>query len=91
MCALIKHLLPQVEKFIHITESKSFYGLQKETLDSLVLNFLPALGHKYESVQEDRLVVDTTKGVNTFLLQTILIVLRENAGFYIPKVNIPRN
>lgn len=76
----------KVEEFIEITESKSYYGLQKETLDSLILNFLPPLGHQYKSVREESLVIDSTKEVHLYLVQTLLTVLRQDAGFYIPKV-----
>ena len=61
--------------------------MQRETLDSLILNFLPPHGHKYESIEEETLVIDTSKEVHVFLLRTLLIVLRKNAGFHIPKVN----
>ena len=65
---------------------KSLYGLQPETLDSLVLDFLPPLGHAYDALGEDSLV-DDSQEVYIYLLQEIINALRNNAGFCIPKVS----
>ena len=63
-----------------------FYGLQPDTLDSLILEFLPPLGHTYISLKEED--VDNSQEVTTYLFLKILNVLRNNAGFHIPKVVI---
>ena len=60
------------------------YGLQPETLDSLVLELLPPLGHTYSNINKDG--VDKSQAVTTYLFLKILNVLRNNAGFHIPKV-----
>ena len=62
----------------------SFYGLQPETLDSLVLELLPPLGHTLSSLKKDP--VDKSQEVTTYLFIKILNVLRNFAGFHIPKV-----
>lgn len=65
---------------------KSLYGLRPETLDSLVLDFLPPLGHTYTKLGEDS-VVDDSNDVPLYLLQEILNALRGSAGFHIPRVS----
>ena len=61
-----------------------FYGLQPETLDSLILEVLPHLGQSYSNIKLDD--VDKSQEVATYLFLQILNVLRNNAGFHIPKV-----
>jgi len=56
MVVIVHFALPytyQVKEFIDcISGPSSLYGLQQETLDSLVLMLLPPLTHKYESLGE---------------------------------------
>ena len=54
----------QVNEFISgVFGFKSLYGLQEETtLDSLVLDLLPPLGHTYKETREDS-VVDNSQEV----------------------------
>lgn len=76
--------------------SKSIYGLQEETLNSLILGFLPPLKHEYTEFSKDNEVDDTQSGdtdrdhkdllSNGYLFKEILKALRNNAGFCIPKV-----
>lgn len=76
----------QVEEFIcGVYGWKSLYGLQPETLDSLILDFLPPLSHTYQELGDDSMV-DDTQEVSIYLVQEILNALRNNAGFHIPKV-----
>ncbi len=77
----------QVNEFIcHMYGYQSLYGLRPETLDSLILDFLPPLGHAYTTLGEDS-VVDDSQEVALYLLQEILNALRNNAGFHIPRVS----
>ena len=76
----------QVNEFLcHVYGYKSLYGLRPETLDSLILDLLPPLGHTYCKLGENS-VVDDTHEVPIYLLQEILSALRSNAGFHIPRV-----
>ena len=76
----------QVNEFLcGVYGCKSLYGLQPETLDSLILDFLPPLGHAYKELGEAS-VVDDSQEVPVYLVQEILNALRVNAGFHIPKV-----
>ena len=70
-----------------VCNSTSLYGLQPETLDSLILDFLPPLDHAYTKLGEDSLV-DTSQPPDIYLLQELLGALRNNAGFHIPKVSV---
>lgn len=73
-----------MNELVNISEDRSFYGKQQETLDSLILTFLPSLGHVYKRIKEESLAIEPTD-THLYFLQIILIALRE-AGFYIPKV-----
>lgn len=79
-------LCVQVDEFIsHVHGSNSFYGLEPETLDSLILELLPPSDRKYqklEACRDERGCDD----VSVYLIQEILHALRTNAGFHIPKV-----
>ena len=59
--------------------------MRQETMDSLILDFLPPLGYKFE-LSEDCLALDATQEVYVFLYNTILTFLRKNASFNIPQV-----
>lgn len=76
------------------------YGLRRETLDSLVLELLPPVDHTYKVMEtpkavaassrlEPASVVDDPLEVAVHLFQEILNALRNNAGFHIPRVNMP--
>lgn len=75
-----------MKEFISIVEgSKSLYGMKTETLDSLILDMLPSLGHTYTELKESS-GVDDTQNASTYLVMKILDSLRSNAGFHIPEV-----
>ena len=77
----------QVQDFIHlISGSSSLYGLQPETLDSLVLSMLPPLTHSYEPLNEPR-VMDSNLDLKVLMMQELLQNLRHCAGFHIPPVS----
>jgi hypothetical protein len=77
----------QVAEFVcGVFGFKSLYGLQPETLDSLILDFLPPLSHTYQQLGQDS-VVDDSQEVSIYLIQEMLGALRNNAGFHIPKVS----
>lgn len=74
-----------------MTQGKAnLYGYAEETLDSLILTLLPSIGHKYKRIpmeqNDENLNIDEDMDIKTFLLKCLLDVLRENAGFQIPKV-----
>lgn len=72
----------QVKEF---QDENDFYGLKPETLDSLILELLPPLGHTYKDLERDNLV-DKSQEVPVYLLRKTLNALRNSAGFHIPKV-----
>lgn len=73
----------QVEDFIAAVGG--LYGLKPETLDSLILDFLPRLRHDYVKLEDDK-TIDSKQEVSVYLFQEVLKVLRCNAGFHIPEV-----
>ena len=80
----------QIQNLIDsISGSSNLYGLQPETLDSLVLSLLPPLSHKYESLKKPNM---TNSGLNlkVVLMQELLHNLRHCAGFHIPPVSTAR-
>ena len=66
------------------------YGLQSETVDSIVLDLLPSVDHKYLELTEDGLGADSTRmpDIWTFIIQEILTGLKNNSGFHIPEVTL---
>lgn len=77
----------QVNDFIcQVLGYQSLYGLQPETLDSLILDLFPPLNHTYQELGEDS-VVDTEQEVPIYLLKEIFNALRNNVGFNIPRVS----
>ena len=86
----------QVNEFICLVLGyKSLYGVQYETLDSLLLELLPPIDHCYKKSEntenqceaESLILVDDPFEMAVYLFQEILIALRNNAGFYVPKVS----
>ena len=77
----------QARSFIQcVSGSSSLYGLQSDTLESLVLTLLPPLGHKYKTLG-DPSIVDSSVDVKIYLVQELLQSLRHCAGFHIPPVS----
>jgi len=76
----------QAEEFVQTMEGHlSFYGLQKETLNSLLLTYLPSVKCKY--VPRAISTTDTKcKDTQVFLLKFLLEALKQNAKFSIPEV-----
>ena len=77
----------QVQDFIQrISNSSSLYGLQSETLDSLVLSLLPPLTHSYEYIKVP-VAMDNSLDLKVLLMQELLKNLRHCAGLQIPPVS----
>lgn len=77
----------QVNEFISgVFGFQSLYGLKEETLDSLILDLLPPLGHTYRELGEDS-IVDNSQEVPVYLTQEVFNGLRNNAGYHIPRVS----
>lgn len=80
----------QVQDFIDlISGPSSLYGLQPETLDSLVLSLLPPLTHSYKPLKEPRVINDSLD-LKVLLMQELLQDLCLCAGFHIPLVSTTR-
>ena len=70
-----------------INGSKSFYGFQQpDTLDSLLLELLPPIDHKY--IKDHDLNCQSKEEVSVYLFQEIIGSLRNRAGFHVPKVQM---
>lgn len=67
--------------------AESLYGFQTETLDSLILEILPPIDQTYKDVEKEEVAENSTYTVNAYLLQAILNILRNNAGFHLPRVS----
>ena len=78
----------QVKDFIQcVSGSSSLYGLQADTLESLILTLLPPLDHQYATLGEPSLV-DSSLDVKVYLIQELVQSLRHCAGFHIPPVRL---
>ena len=75
-----------VAEFITLVRAaSSLYGLQPETLDSLLLYMLPATSHRFQEVPADQQIVNN---IRLYLLQQLLTALRASAGFCVPVVSV---
>ena len=68
-----------------MNESKSLYGLQTETVDSLILDMLPPVGYKFKELKSDT-EVSQISDIHTVLITEILNAFRKSAGFNSPMV-----
>ena len=59
--------------------------MKMETLDSLILDMLPPVGHTYTELREIGEVNDA-QDVQSYFVLEILNSLRNNAGFHISEV-----
>ena len=75
----------QGAEFISCVKQPNLYGCTEETLDSLLLMLLPT-DHKYTPLHDQQNVCDESEHICIFFLKVLLKMLRENAGFHIPKV-----
>lgn len=77
----------QIQGFLEcISGQSSLYGLQSETLDSLVLSLLPPLTHSYEPLKEPS-VMDYSLDLKVLLMQELLQSLHHCAGINISPVS----
>ena len=82
---LVENTKKSVAEFITLVGAESsLYGLQPETLDSLLLYMLPASSHQFQEVPPDQPIDD----VRLYLLQQLLTALRTSAGFCVPMVSV---
>ena len=65
---------------------ESFYGLKKETTDSLLLSVLPTEKYTYQPFEpkDDQ---KTDVGIEVVCLQELVRAFRTTAGFHIPAVS----
>ena len=76
--------MPQSEEFINSMESSlSFYGLQQETLYSLVITTLP-FEHNYTRHEREFADCDNK---HLYFMRALLYALKHDANFYIPHVS----
>ena len=65
----------------------NLYGCTEETLDSLLLMLLPPTDHEYTPLHDQQNVCEESENICISFLKLLLKMLRENAGFPIPKVS----
>ena len=85
----------------NVCVSESLYGMTNEmdykkkegnvenvnqTLDSLVIYFLPNLNHKYLLIGRG-ILVEKSDNLCTFMLKKIIEILQSNGGFFIKVIN----
>ena len=81
----------QVDVFLKsVHNASSVYGLQKETLDSLVLSMLPAWDHKYEQMSRCDLCSQGCKDTRVTLLDALITAFGTSAGFHSYPVSCTR-
>ena len=84
------HTHMQVQDFINKTSGPgNLYGLQPETLASLMLSLLPPLTHSYKPLEKS-IVMNGSLDLKILLMQELLQNLRHCAGLHIPPVSTAR-
>ena len=79
----------QVNEFLDtIGREASIYGLQKDTLSSLLLTLLPHVEFEYKKFLQQPTVKTSVFDVKIRIVEILLQALRENAGFQLPTVSI---
>ena len=78
----------KVNEFVQLVGGKkSLYGLQDETVDSLMLCVLPARSHQFQEVP-NILPAKEDEDIRHYLLQQLVVALRDSAGFSVPMVSV---
>ena len=80
--------LPQANEFLECVGGPlSIYGLQPDTVSSLLITLLPPLENEYKSHYQLPGIETPSTDVRVRILEMLLQVLKENAGFQIPAVS----
>ena len=83
---LVENTRIKVNEFVQLVGGKkSLYGLQNETVDSLMLCMLPARSHQFQVSWSQP--TEDEDDLCRYLLQQLLVALRVSAGFSIPLVS----
>ena len=70
-------------------KESNFYGLSKETLDSLMLSLLPTGSHKYQRLPPyDEQLQEHEQDMELFLMKTLLDTVKSNVGLHLPIVSV---
>ena len=84
---LVENTRVKVNEFVQLVGGKgSLYGLRDETVDSLVLCMLPASSSQFRAVPKIT-PAEEEEDIRCYLLQQLLVALRESAGFSIAMVS----
>jgi hypothetical protein len=75
----------KVENFVNHVGCSGFYGLHKDTVDSLILSILPPLKFNFQQRKEE-VSADSTMTVEFYMLKLLLMCLRKLSGFHISQV-----
>ena len=79
----------QVNEFLDtIGREASIYGLQKDTLSSLLLTLLPHVEFEYKKYLQQPSIKTSVFDVKIRIVEILLQALRENAGFQLPIVSM---
>ena len=79
----------QVNEFLDtIGREASIYGLQKDPLSSLLLTLLPHVEFEYKKYLQQPTIKTSVLDIKIRIVEILLQVLRENAGFQLPTVSI---
>ena len=80
----------QVNEFLDtIGRESSIYGLQKDTLSSLLLTMLPHVEFEFKKHLQLPSVKTSVFDIKTRIVEVLLQALRVNAGFQLPSVSVP--
>ena len=72
---------------MHVKSHSSLYGMQLDTVNSLILSLLPPMGFRFEC-KKDSGLFDTTEDIRIHILRLLVQYLRQCCGMHIPHVSV---
>ena len=76
------HLDLQVEDFVEHIGTDGLYGIQLDTVNSLILSLLPPMDFEFQCFKE-RALIDVAEDIRVHMLRLLIQCLRRCCGFYI--------
>ena len=78
-------LFLQVEEFVFHISQDGLYGMQLDTINSLILSLLPPVDFQFQCSKE-RGLVDVAEDIRVYTLRLLIQCLRRCCGLHIPYV-----
>ena len=74
-----------MEDFVELIGPDGLYGIQLDTVNSLILSLLPSMDFEFQCFKELGLI-DVVEDIRVYMLRLLIQCLRRCCGLYIPYV-----